>query len=126
MRGCERERFELLETVSLEERFPESHPIRRLRRITGAVLGPLKPALWELYSQTGRQGTPPEYLLRALMLQAVFPVRSARQPCEQLEYDISFRWYVGLGLDDPGAPGRGVSPFRPLLWRFRTHGVTLG
>jgi transposase len=101
MHGCEREQFELLSAVSLEERIPESHPIRRLRRITDEVLKPLKPGLRELYASTGRPGVPPEYLLRALILQAVFSVRSERQLCEQLEYNLLFRWFVGLGLDDP-------------------------
>jgi transposase len=100
MHGREREQFELLTAVSLEERIPESHPIRRLRRITDEVLKPLKPGLKELYSDTGRPGIPPEYLLRALILQAVFSVRSERQLCEQLQYNLLFRWFVGLGLDD--------------------------
>jgi transposase len=101
MHGHEREQFELLTAVSLEERIPEDHPIRRLRRITDEVLAPLKPGLRELYARTGRPGIPAEYLLRALILQAVFSVRSERQLCEQLEYNLLFRWFVGLGLDDP-------------------------
>ena len=101
MHGREREQHELLTTVSLEERIPLSHPIRRLQRITDQVLKPLKPGLRELYAETGRPGIPPEYLLRALILQAVFSVRSERQLCEQLEYNLLFRWFVGLGLDDP-------------------------
>jgi transposase len=100
MHGREREQHELLTTVSLEERIPESHPIRRLRRVTDEVLAPLKPGLRELYAHTGRPGIPPEYLLRALILQAVFSIRSERQLVEQLEYNLLFRWFVGLGLGD--------------------------
>lgn len=101
MHGREREQHELLTAVSLEERIPESHPIRRLRRVTDEVLLPLKAGLRELYSSTGRPGIPPEYLLRALILQAVFSIRSERQLVEQLQYNLLFRWFVGLGLDDP-------------------------
>jgi transposase len=101
MHGREREQHELLTTVSLAERIPEDHPIRRLRKVTDEVLSPLRPGLRELYADTGRPGIPPEYLLRALILQAVFSVRSERQLVEQLEYNLLFRWFVGLGLDDP-------------------------
>lgn len=101
MHGRQREQHELLTTVSLEERIPESHPIRRLRRVTDEVLQPLSAGLRELYAQTGRPGIPPEYLLRALILQAVFSIRSERQLVEQLQYNLLFRWFVGLGLSDP-------------------------
>lgn len=100
MHGRGREQHELLTTISLEERIPEGHPIRRLRAITDEVLNPLKPGLRDLYADTGRPGIPPEYLLRALILQAVFSVRSERQLVEQLQYNLLFRWFVGLGLDD--------------------------
>lgn len=101
MHGRAPEQLELLTSVSLELRIPDDHPIRKLRAITDQVLKPLLPGLRELYSHTGRKGIPPEFLLRALMLQAIFSVRSERQLCEQLEYNLLFRWFVGMGLDTP-------------------------
>lgn len=86
--------------MSLEERVPAGHPVRRLRAVTDEVLGPLLPGLRALYSDKGRRGVPPEFLLRALVLQAVFSVRSERQLVEQLEYNLLFRWFVGLDLDE--------------------------
>lgn len=91
----------LLTAVSLELRIPEDHPIRKLRKLTDQVLLPLLPGLRELYSDRGRKGIPPEFLLRALILQAVFSVRSERQLCEQLNYNLLFRWFVGMDLDTP-------------------------
>lgn len=77
------------------------HPIRRLKQVTDQVLAPLSSGLASLYSDKGRPGIPPERLLRALILQALFSVRSERQLCEQLEYNLLFRWFVGLDLDEP-------------------------
>lgn len=101
MHGCEKEQKQLLTSVSLEVRIPLDHPIRKLRRVTDQVLLPLVPVLRELYSERGRKSIPPEFLLRALILQAVFSIRSERQLCEQLDYNLLFRWFVGLDLDEP-------------------------
>jgi transposase len=86
--------------VSLEERVPSDHPLRSIRRMTDEVFEKLSPAFDELYSKTGRPSIPPERLLRALLLQVLYTVRSERMLMEQLDYNLLFRWFVGLEMDD--------------------------
>jgi transposase len=86
--------------VSLEERVPADHPLRAIRRITDRALDRLSPRFSALYVHFGRPSIPPEQLLRALLLQALYTIRSERQLMEQLDYNLLFRWFVGLGLDD--------------------------
>ena len=80
---------------------PEDHPLRVIRAVVNAALGDLSGAFGQLYSRLGRPSIPPEKLLRALLLQAFYSIRSERQLMERLEYDLLFRWFVGLGIDDP-------------------------
>jgi transposase len=86
--------------VSLEERVPADHPLRAIRRITDRALERLSPRFGALYVHFGRPSIPPERLLRALLLQALYTIRSERQLMEQLDYNLLFRWFVGLGMDD--------------------------
>jgi transposase len=86
--------------VSLEERVPPDHPLRAIRRITDRALERISPRLGTLYIKFGRPSIPPEKLLRALLLQALYTIRSERQLIEQIEYNLLFRWFVGLGMDD--------------------------
>jgi transposase len=86
--------------VSLEERVPPDHPLRAIRRITDRALEQLSPRFGALYVHVGRPSIPPEKLLRALLLQALYTIRSERQLMEQLDYNLLFRWFVGLGMDD--------------------------
>jgi transposase len=86
--------------VSLEERVPHDHPLRAIRRITDRALEQLSPRFGMLYVKFGRPSIAPEKLLRALLLQALYTIRSERQLMEQLEYNLLFRWFVGLGIDD--------------------------
>jgi transposase len=86
--------------VSLEERVPPDHPLRAIRRITDRALERLSPRFGTLYVQFGRPSIAPEKLLRALLLQALYTIRSERQLIEQLDYNLLFRWFVGLGMDD--------------------------
>jgi len=86
--------------VSLEERVPADHPLRAIRRITDRALERISPELGSLYIHFGRPSIPPERLLRALVLQALYTIRSERQLMEQLDYNLLFRWFVGLGIDD--------------------------
>jgi transposase len=86
--------------VSLEERVPKDHPLRAIRRITDRALEQLSPRFGALYVHFGRPSIPPEQLLRALLLQALYTIRSERQLMEQLDYNLLFRWFVGLGMDD--------------------------
>ena len=86
--------------VTLEQRVPKDHPLRKIRKLTDVVLRSLSGKFDELYAGTGRSSIAPEYILRALLLQAFYSVRSERQLCEQIDYNLLFRWFVGLGLDD--------------------------
>lgn len=87
--------------IDLESRIPKSHPIRRIRRIVDDALVELEPAFQTMYSERGRPSIPPEQLIRALLLQILFTIRSERQLMERIDYDLLFRWFVGLRMDDP-------------------------
>jgi transposase len=100
MRGQDETSGSLFSYVDLEERVPRNHPLRVIRGIVNDVLGSLSSDFEALYSHTGRPSIPPEKLLRALLLQAFYSVRSERQLMEQLNFNLLFRWFVGLGLDD--------------------------
>jgi transposase len=87
--------------IDLESRIPKSHPIRQIRRIVDDALVELEPAFQTMYSERGRPSIPPEQLIRALLLQILFTIRSERQLMERIDYDLLFRWFVGLRMDDP-------------------------
>ena len=88
-------------TVSCESRVPPGHPLRTILPIADAALTTLSGEFQQLYALTGRPSIAPEKLLRALLLQAFYSVHSERQLMEQLNYNLLFRWFVGLGVDDP-------------------------
>jgi transposase len=100
MRGDERLQGGMFSYVTLEQRVPQDHPLREIRRLTDVVLASLSAEFDEMYSASGRPSIAPEYVLRALLLQAFYSVRSERQLVEQLDYNLLFRWFVGLGMDD--------------------------
>jgi transposase len=100
MRGDERGQDEMFSCVTLEQRVPADHPLREIRRLTDTVLRSLSAEFDQLYAASGRPSIAPEYVLRALLLQAFYSVRSERQLVEQLDYNLLFRWFVGLGMDD--------------------------
>jgi transposase len=102
MRGADEQPGALFSYVSLEARVPLDHPLRAIRQITDRALERVSPRFGALYVNLGRPSIAPEKLLRALLLQAVYTIRSERQLMEQLEYNLLFRWFVGLGIDDPG------------------------
>jgi transposase len=100
MRGDERIQDGMFSYVSLEQRVPQDHPLRAVRKLTDAVLLRLGPELDALYADSGRPSIAPEYILRALLLQVFYSVRSERLLVEQIDYNLLFRWFVGLGMDD--------------------------
>jgi transposase len=100
MRGADEQSGSMFSYVSLEERVPPDHPLRAIRRITDRALAQLSPQFGRLYINFGRPSIAPEKLLRALLLQAIYTIRSERQLIEQLDYNLLFRWFVGLGMDD--------------------------
>ena len=100
MRGEDQRQGAMFSYVSLEQRVPEDHPLRKLLPMVNEALAELSPRLESLYSRVGRPSIPPEKLLRALLLQVLYSIRSERMLIEQLDYNLLFRWFVGLGMDD--------------------------
>jgi transposase len=101
MRGGDGQQAGMFSYVSPERRIPADHPLRPIREMTDTVLRQLSPRFARLYAKTGRPSIAPEKLLRALLLQVLYTVRSERLLMEQLEYNLLFRWFVGLSMDDP-------------------------
>jgi transposase len=100
MRGPDRRTEGLFSYVSCASRVPAGHPLRSILPVADAALTALSGEFQQLYAVNGRPSIPPEKLLRALLLQAFYSVRSERQLMEQLDYNLLFRWFVGLGVDD--------------------------
>src|SRR5262249_13508846 len=90
----------LFSYVDLEARVPTKHPLRAMRALVNASLAALDGAFAGLYAKTGRPSIAPERLLRAVLLQMLYSIRSERQLMDRLEFDLLFRWFVGLGIDD--------------------------
>ena len=101
MRGPDTQQSNMFSYLSPEQRVPEDHPLRPIRQMVDEALEALSPRFEKLYANTGRPSIPPEQLLRALLLQALYTVRSERLLMEQLNYNLLYRWFVGLNMDDP-------------------------
>jgi len=101
MRGPDERQAILFSYRSIEDRIPTDHPLRAMRRLVDPVLAALSPRFQRLYSAMGRPSIPPEQLLRALLLEVLYSIRSERQLMEQLDYNLLYRWFVGLTPDDP-------------------------
>ena len=101
MRGTDDQQATFFSYVSPEQRVPQDHPLRAIRALVNTVLRELSPRFATLYATEGRPSIAPEKLLRALLLQVLYTVRSERLLMEQLDYNLLFRWFVGLHIDDP-------------------------
>src|ERR1043165_1566047 len=101
MRGTDERSGELFSYVDIEERIPAAHPLRAIRTLVNEVLAGLDGEFAKLYAASGRPSIAPERLLRALLLQAFYTIRSERQLMEQIDYNLLYRWFVGLGVDEP-------------------------
>jgi transposase len=101
MRGTDSQQEAMFSYISAEQRVPVGHPLRAMRTMVDAVLAEMSPRFDRLYSDVGRPSIPPERLLRSLLLQIFYSVRSERLLMEQLDYNLLFRWFVGLALDEP-------------------------
>jgi transposase len=101
MRGEDKQNHTLFSYVRPDSRIPANHPLRLIRRVTDAALGDLSDDFGQLYATEGRPSIAPERLLRALLIQAFYSVRSERQLMEQMNYNLLFRWFVGLSVDEP-------------------------
>src|SRR5579872_6313490 len=101
MRGDDRQPDSMFSYVSPEQRVPSDHPLRVIRRLADEILRDMSREFDRLYATVGRPSIPPERLLRAQLLQIFYSIRSERLLMEQLEYNILFRWFVGLEMDEP-------------------------
>ena len=102
MRGTDEKSGSLFSYVDLEDRIPVNHPLRKIRQVVNDALASLDAEFEALYVKFGRPSIAPERLIRASLIQILFSVRSERQLMEQMDYNLMFRWFVGLGIDDPG------------------------
>src|SRR5215472_1492856 len=100
MRGAPDPQLAMLTTLSPEELIPANHPIRRIRAVVEAVLAELDPEFEAMYASGGRPSVPPETLLKATVLMALYSIRSERAFCERLNYDLLFKWFLGMRIDE--------------------------
>lgn len=122
MRGEADRQSDLFSYVSLESRIPAAHPIRAIKALADGVVEQLDELFTSMYSALGRPSIPPERLLKSLLLMALFSVRSERQFCEQLEYNLLFRWFLDLGIDDPGFHATSFTKNRDRLFEHDVAG----
>ena len=101
MRGSDQQQSHVFSYISPEQRVRSDHPLRPIRTMVDEVLKQLSPQFHKMYAKVGRPSIPPEQLLRAQLLQMLYSVRSERLLMEEMDYNILFRWFVGLNLDDP-------------------------
>src|SRR5499427_8446542 len=100
MRGSDSKQDDMFSYLSPEERVPANHPLRQIRPLVDKILKEMSPQFAKLYSDVGRPSIAPERLLRALLLQIFYSVRSERMLIEQLQYNLLFRWFVGMEMDE--------------------------
>jgi transposase len=110
----------MLSAITAEELVPADHPIRQIKPIVDKVLQQLSPTFTKMYSETGRPSIPPEHLLKACLLIALYSVRSERQFCERLQYDLLFKWFLDLNIMDPAFD---ASTFSKNKERLLEHNV---
>jgi transposase len=101
MRGPDDQTSGMFSYLSPEQRVRPDHPLRAIRRMTDEVFATLSPRFTKMYSDIGRPSIPPEQLLRALLLQSLYTVRSERLLMEEIDYSVLYRWFVGLSMDEP-------------------------
>lgn len=101
MRGREKKQATIFSTVSPEQRVPKDHPLRDIQLLADEALKALSPTFSRMYSSMGRPSIPPERLLKSMLLIALYSIRSERQFCEQLDYNLLFRWFLDMDMDEP-------------------------
>ena len=121
MRGCRVRQVTMLGLLSPEHLIPATHPIRRIKPIVEAALTELEPSLEGMYARVGRPSIPPEHLLKGCVLMALYSIRSERQFCERLQYDLLFKWFLDLNIEDPAFDHSSFAKNRDRLLR---HEVT--
>jgi transposase len=122
MRGEERRQRSMLLVVNLEERIPKEHPLRRIKQMAELALKELSPMFDAIYSVLGRPSLPPERLLKASLLMALYTIRSERMFCEQLDYNLLFRWFLNMELDEPSFDHSSFTTNRNRLLKHEVAG----
>ena len=119
MRGRQNLQTSMLAFVDLETRVPLDHPLRTIKRLADEALARLSPVFDEMYAEEGRPSIPPERLLKASLLISLYSVRSERAFCEELDYHLLFRWFLGMSLVEPSFDPSTFSKNRERLLRHR-------
>src|SRR5712691_934803 len=122
MRGEERRQRAMLVVIDPEQLVPKGHPLRRIKELADATLVQLSPTLDAMYSAVGRPSIPPERLLKASLLMALYTVRSERLLCEQLDYNLLFRWFLEMELDEASFDHSSFSANRKRLLEHEVAG----
>src|ERR1700724_1350575 len=122
MRGEERQQRSMLMVLNLDQRVPQEHPLRRIKQLAEMVLQRLSASFDRMYSATGRASIPPELPLKASLLMALYTVRSERLLCEQLDYNLLFRWFLELELDEASFDHSSFSANRKRLLEHEVAG----
>jgi transposase len=131
MRGEDEKQQDMFSYVSPEQRVPADHPLRAVREMVDQILKEMSPRFGRLYSEVGRPSIAPERLLRALLLQIFYTIRSERSLVEQLNYNLLFRWFVGMNMDEEVGPPRRFTESRkaesssPELYAFVSAPTTV-
>jgi transposase len=123
MRGKADTQATMLSLVTADQLVPEDHPVRQIKPIVDNALRELSPTFARMYAETGRPSIPPEHLLKACLLIALYSVRSERQFCERLQYDLLFKWFLDLNIIDPAFD---ASTFSKNKERLLEHEVARG
>lgn len=126
MRGPAQRQAKMLFGVTTEEFIPSGHPIRRVRALVDELLATLSPQLTAMYAPGGRYSVPPEHLIKASLLMALYSIRSERQFCERLQYDLLFKWFLGLNITDPAFDHSTFSKNRKRLLQHELAEALLG
>jgi transposase len=125
MRGKVERQATMLLGVTAEELVPPKHPIRRIRELVDGILAELSPTFAAMYAERGRPSIPPEYLLKGTLLMALYSIRSERQFCERLQYDLLFKWFLGLNITDAAFDPTAFSHNRERLLKHEVAGAFL-
>lgn len=126
MRGRNERQAKMLLGVTPDDLVPAKHPIRPIRELVDTILDGLSPLFAQMYSDRGRPSIPPEQLLKATLLMALYTIRSERQFCERLQYDLLFKWFLGLNITDPAFDPTSFSHNRERLLKHDVAGAFLG
>ncbi|MEJ2740019.1 MAG: IS5 family transposase [Dehalococcoidia bacterium] len=126
MRGEKEKQVTMLSLVTTNELVPEDHPIRQIKPMVDKALGELSPVFAKMYSGTGRPSIPPEHLLKACLLIALYSVRSERQFCERLKYDLLFKWFLDMNIIDPAFDASTFSKNKERLLKHEVSREFLG